>query len=104
MGIYPYKDVRIGPKIPRYPWLGGMLLNCYTNTLLGIDKFGNASENRCNNVENLVDVGMGEMVISAPLEVAGRRGSGKRTPVASQLRKGLRMLTAAVGCLAPVFP
>jgi hypothetical protein len=52
---------------------GGMLLNRYTNILSGMDKFGNASGIRCNNVENFVDVAMGKMVISAPLEVDGRR-------------------------------
>ena len=83
---------------------GGMLLNRYTNILSGMDKFGNASGIRCNNVENFVDVAMGEMVISAPLEVEGRRGSGKRTPVASRLYEGLRILTPAVGCLVPAFP
>ena len=53
-----------------------------------MDKFGNASGNRCNNVENPLDVGMGKMVISAPLEVEEETRIGERTRTASQLREG----------------
>jgi hypothetical protein len=62
---------------------GGVLLNRYTKILSRMDKFGDASEILCNNVENSVDVGMGKMVISAPLEVEEVIRVGGRTRIAS---------------------
>ena len=62
---------------------GGVLLNRYTKVLLQMDKFGDVSEILCNNVENSVDVGMGKMVISAPLEVEEEIRAGGRTRIAS---------------------
>lgn len=81
----------------------GMLLNRYTNLLSGLNTFGDASGIPCNNVENSVDVGMGKMVISAPLEVEEEIWVGGRTRLASRLRKGLQIANAGCGLFGARF-
>ena len=68
-----------------------VILKFYLKCYLQADIVSNTSEKHCNNEEIFVDVEMGEMVISAPLEEEVEEGTrnGERTRVASHLRKGL---------------
>ena len=61
-------DGPTGPKIPPRNDLNVVLSNRYTNNLSTLDTSSSFPVARCNNIENLVDMGMGVLVISAPLE------------------------------------
>ena len=81
----------MSPIIDIYVLTKCVMLNLYLKCYPQADIASNTSEKHCNNRENSVDVEMGEMVISAPLEEEVEEGTrnGERTRVASHLRKGL---------------
>jgi hypothetical protein len=58
----------MGPEIAARAKLEAAFINRYTSKLSKLDNLGSFPVARCNNVENLVDTGMGVLVISAPLE------------------------------------